>query len=115
MTIVGLGVMTLLQIFSQGLQLQARSIANSEAVAQGARVMDGLLARKNWSDGNDSGKLEAGGRWNARLQTVRDDRESLELTSNWELKELDLQVFVSEGGRDRAVDLKTLRLTRKTR
>ena len=46
MTIVGLGVVTLLQIFSLGLRLQARSTVRTEAVVQGARVMDELLARK---------------------------------------------------------------------
>jgi prepilin-type N-terminal cleavage/methylation domain-containing protein len=113
MTIVGVGVMTLLQIFSQGLRLQARSTASSAAVAQGARVMDELLARKKWSDGADNGKLGATARWSAQIQTVRDDPASLELSSNWELKEVALQLVVDEGGRDRAVELKTLRLARK--
>ena len=113
MTIVGVGVMTLLQIFSQGLRLQARSTASSAAVAQGARVMDELLARKKWSDGADNGKLGATARWSAQIQTVRDDPASLELSSNWELKEVALQLVVNEGGRDRAVELKTLRLARK--
>ena len=44
MTIVGLGVVTLLQIFSLGLRLQSRSTSQSEAVAHGTRVMDEMLA-----------------------------------------------------------------------
>jgi prepilin-type N-terminal cleavage/methylation domain-containing protein len=114
MTIVGLGVMTLLQIFSQGLRLQARSSANSEAVARGARLMDELLARKSWPEGGDSGKLGADGRWSARLESVREEGLSLDLASKWELKELALELAVNDRGRDRTVELKTLRLARKT-
>gem|GEM_PF-459818 len=113
MTIVGLGVVTLLQIFSQGLRLQTRSAANSEAVTEGARVMDELLARKKWSDGSDNGRLGAAGRWTAQIQTMRDEPSSLGLGSNWELKEVALQLVVNDGGRDRHIELKTLRLARK--
>jgi hypothetical protein len=35
------------------------------------------------------------------------------LTSNWELKEVTLEVSVNESGRERRVELKTLRLTKK--
>ncbi len=114
MTIVGLGVVTLLQIFSQGLRLQARSAVNSEAVAHGARVMDELLARKKWSEGSGNGKLGADGRWTAQIQTMRDEPSALGLGSNWELKEIALQLVVTDGGRERHLELKTLRLARKT-
>ncbi|HEX9786553.1 MAG TPA: type II secretion system protein [Candidatus Binatia bacterium] len=113
MTIVGLGVVTLLQIFSQGLRLQARSTANTEAVAHGARLMDELLARKKMSEGSDSGTLGADGRWTAQIQTMRDAPSSLGLAGNWELKEVALQMVVTDGGRERHVELKTLRLARK--
>ena len=113
MTILGLGVVTLLQIFSQGLQLGARSTARTETIAAGARVMDELLARRTLMDGAQNGKLANHGRWNAQVQTVRDPSPALELSSNWELKEVALEVTVSESGVERRVDLKTLRLSKK--
>ena len=113
MTILGLGVVTLLQIFSQGLQLGARSTARTETIASGARVMDELLARRTISDGSQAGKLGANGRWNAQVQAVRDPSPALELSSNWELKEVALEVTVIESGLERRVDLKTLRLSKK--
>ncbi len=113
MTILGLGVVTLLQIFSQGLQLGARSTARTETIASGARVMDELLARRPLSDGAQNGKLGANGRWNAQVQAVRDPSPSLDLASNWELKEVALEVTVIESGLERRVDLKTLRLSKK--
>ena len=113
MTILGLGVVTLLQIFSQGLQLGARSTARTETIAAGARVMDELLARRTLMDGAQNGKLANHGPWNAQVQTVRDPSPALELSSNWELKEVALEVTVSESGVERRVDLKTLRLSKK--
>ena len=113
MTIVGLGVVTLMQIFSQGLRLHARSTAKSEAVAAGARLMDELLARNRLPEGSESGRLGADGRWTAQTQTVRDEASPLGLGGNWELKEIALQLVVNDGGRDRHIELKTLRLARK--
>lgn len=113
MTILGLGVVTLLQIFSQGLRLGARSTARTESTAAGARVMDELLARRTLAEGGHSGKLGSQGRWNAQVQTVRDPSPSLDLSSNWELKEVNLEVTVLESGVERRIDLKTLRLSKK--
>lgn len=113
MTIVGIGVVVLLQIFSQGLRLEARSAVRTEAVARGARVMDELLTRKNLADGSDSGKLGENGHWRAQIRATRDSAPTLGLSSGWELKEMALELTVTEGGRDRQVELKTLRLTKK--
>ena len=96
MTILGLGVVTLLQIFSQGLRLGARSSARTETVAVSARVMDELLARRTLTDGTQTGQFGANGRWQAQVQTVRDPDSSPELSSNWELKEVALEMTVSE-------------------
>jgi len=113
-TVVGLGVVAVLQIFSLGLRLGARSTTSTEAVSYGARVMDELLARKKLFEGSDSGTLGAAGRWRSQVQAVRDSTPSLNLSSNWELKEVAVEMTVMEGDRERRVDLKTLRLTKKT-
>ena len=57
MTIVGLGVVTLLQVFSLGLRLQSRGYAQTDAMIHGARIMDELLARRRLDDAAASGKL----------------------------------------------------------
>ena len=113
LTILGLGVVTLLQIFSMGLQLGARSAEHTTAVTSGARVMDELLARKKLVEGSQSGTLGTEGRWNAQVQAVRDSQTELTLSSPWALKELSLEVTVIEAGRERRIDLKTLRLIQK--
>ncbi len=112
MTIVGLGVVTLLQIFSLGLRLQSRSMSRSEALVEGSRVMDELLARKRL-DGTVNGRLGNEGRWTAQVRTVPDALTSLELSGNWELREVALEMSVRDGERERQVELKTFRLARK--
>lgn len=112
MTIVGLGVVTLLQIFSLGLRLQSRSHARNEAVAQGVRVMDELLARKRLESSAD-GRIGRDVRWKSETRTVGDDRTSLGLSGNWDLKELSLELRVGEGAPGQGVELKTFRLVQK--
>jgi prepilin-type N-terminal cleavage/methylation domain-containing protein len=114
LTIVGLGVVTLLQIFSLGLRLGARSTASTVAVTHSARVMDELLARKKLVEGSDSGTVTAVGKWKSQVQATRDASPSLSLSNNWELKEVALEMNVTDGGQDRRVELKTLRLTKKS-
>jgi prepilin-type N-terminal cleavage/methylation domain-containing protein len=112
-TIVGLGVVTVLQIFSLGLRLGAHSTTSTEAVTYGARVMDELLARKKLFEGSDNGTLGAAGRWKSQVQSLRDDSPSLTLSTNWELKEVALEVTLTDANRERRVDLTTFRLTKK--
>lgn len=113
MTILGLGVVTLLQIFSQGLRLGARSTTRTETLTSGARVMDELLARKKLTEGAQTGTVGAEGRWSAQVQAVRDNTPSLNLSSPWELKEVALEMTVTDGERERRIELKTLRLGKK--
>ena len=114
MTIVGLGVVILLQIFSQGLRLETRSTLHTEAAARGARAMDELLARKNLAEGTDNGKIGDNARWSARIRTTRDNAAALDLSNSWELKEVALEFIMTDGERERQIELKTLRLAKKT-
>mgnify|MGYP001091679301 FL=1 len=113
LTILGLGVVTLLQIFSLGLRLDARSAVRTESAADGARVMDELLARKKLPQGDESGTFGANGRWQAQVQTVREPL-SLDLAKTWELKEVALELYRLDSRRERLIDLKTYRLGKKT-
>ena len=113
MTIVGLGVVTLLQIFSFGLRLGAKSTAQTEAMAYSREVMDELLLRQKMEDGTEQGSLNDKNRWTSQIQTLRDPSGTLDLGSAWELKELRLDMRMTDAGRERRVELNTLRLVRK--
>lgn len=113
MTIVGLGVVTLLQIFSLGLRLGAKSSSQTEAIAYGRELMDELLLRQKMEDGSERGSTRDKNRWTLQIQTMRDPARTLSLGSDWELKEVKLDLRVMDAGRERHVELSTLRLMRK--
>jgi prepilin-type N-terminal cleavage/methylation domain-containing protein len=112
MTIVGLGVVTLLQVFSLGLRLQSRSMSRNESIAQASRVMDELLARKRL-DGSADGQVGRGAHWTAQVRAVPDSPSELVLSKEWELREVALEMRVRDGEASRQVELKTFRLMRK--
>jgi general secretion pathway protein I len=111
MAIVGLGVVTLLEIFSSGLQLGARSRDRTEAVAYGRQVMDHFLARRTLAEGTEQGKIGES-RWQLQVQPVT-PVEGLALGNDWELKEITVEISVPELGRESRVELRTLRLVKK--
>jgi hypothetical protein len=47
------------------------------------------------------------------VQAMRNSPLSLEPSSNWELKEVMLEMTLTDGGRRRNVNFNTLRLTKK--
>ena len=112
MTIVGLGVVTLLEVFSSGLRLGARSQDRTEVITQGRQVMDQFLARGTLTEGTEAGTIAENGRWKLQVQPVR-STEELVLGNDWELKEIALDLVVPESGGERRVELRTLRLVKK--
>jgi len=113
MTIVGLGVVTLLEIFSMGLRLGTRSAIRTEVINSGRQVMDEFLVRRDLLEGAEEGTFDSGSRWHARVQTVRQGSEELALSSNWELREVTVNVTALDAGRERRVELMTMRLVKK--
>jgi prepilin-type N-terminal cleavage/methylation domain-containing protein len=113
MTIVGIGVVTLLEIFSSGLRLGSRSSAATEAMAYGRQAMDEILLRRKIEEGAQQGILNDQTRWRLGIEPVREPPETLALSSAWELKEITLGMRVTEAGKDRPVELRTYRLVRK--
>ncbi len=105
MAIVGLGVVTLLEVFSSGLRLGAKSAERTEAIGIGRKVMDNVMTRRDLSEGREEGTSGEGYRWSLEVQPLRQDSE-LDLSSSWELKEISLQL-------GKNVRMKTLRLVAK--
>ena len=113
MTIVGIGVVTLLQIFSTGLRLGSRSSAVTEAMTYGRQAMDEILLRRKIEEGAQQGSLNEKTRWKLGIEPVKEPSDTLSLSSPWELKEITLDMRVTDAGRDRTVELQTYRLVRK--
>ena len=113
MTIVGIGVVTLLEIFSTGLRLGSRSSATTEATTYGRQAMDEILLRRKIEEGALQCALNERARWKLGIEPVREPSDTLSLSSAWELKEITLDMRVTDAGRDRPVELRTYRLVRK--
>jgi prepilin-type N-terminal cleavage/methylation domain-containing protein len=113
MTIVGLGVVTLLEIFSLGLRLGSRSTLRTEVITDGRQVMDQFLSRAALPEGTERGTLNPQSRWQLQVQGTKNAATELSLSNNWELKEIALDITVSDAGRERRLELNTLRLVRK--
>jgi prepilin-type N-terminal cleavage/methylation domain-containing protein len=113
MTIVGIGVVTLLEIFSTGLRLGSRSSVATEEMTYGRQAMDEILLRRKIDEGAQQGSLNDKTRWKLGIAPVGDPSDTLSLSSAWELQEIILDMHVTEGGRDRPVELRTYRLVRK--
>ena len=113
MTIVGIGVATLLEIFSTGLRLGSRSSTATEATIYGRQAMDDILLRRRVEEGAQQGSLSDGTRWKLGIAPVQEPSDELSLSSAWELQEITLNMYVTDTGRDRPVELRTYRLMRK--
>jgi prepilin-type N-terminal cleavage/methylation domain-containing protein len=113
MTIVGLGVVTLFEIFSLGLRLGARSTVRTEIITDGRQVMDEFLARRAWQEGVERGTLDPQSHWSLQVQGLRVPPTELSLSNVWELKEAALDIVVTDGGRERRLGFNTLRLVKK--
>jgi prepilin-type N-terminal cleavage/methylation domain-containing protein len=113
MAIVGLGVVTLLEIFSLGLRLGAKSTVETESMAYGRQVMDEVLARVSIDQGATRGIFQDRGRWQLRVEDVREAERTLSLSSPFELKEVTVAVRLTDGGREREIELKTFKLVRR--
>jgi hypothetical protein len=83
-------------------------------MAYGRLVMDAVLARRNLEAGADQGNFQARGRWQLRIQPLHEPERTLSLGADWELREVSVVMRLMEGGRERQVELKTLRLVRKS-
>ncbi|MFQ5850844.1 MAG: prepilin-type N-terminal cleavage/methylation domain-containing protein [Candidatus Binatia bacterium] len=111
MAIVGLGVVTLLEIFSLGLRLGANSSERTEAVSYARQVMDEVLIRGGVGEGKEKGSFGERYRWILQVAPFQEESELL-LSTGWGLKEVTLQMG-SRYGDVWQVRMKTLRLVRE--
>jgi len=113
MTIVGIGVVTLLELFSMGLRAGSRSAVATEAMTYGRLAMDEILLRRKIEEGAQQGSLNERVHWKVGIQPVREPSDTLSLSAAWELQEIVLDVRVTDAGRNRPLELRTYRLVRK--
>ena len=79
----------------------------------GRQAMDEILLRRKIEEGAPQGALNERARWKLGIEPVSEPSDTLSLSSAWELKEITLDLRVTDAGRDRPVELRTYRLVRK--
>ena len=113
LAIVGMGVVTLFEIFSSGLRLETRSSGRTEVAAYSRQAIDGFLIRREVRDGRLEGSMNERYRWRIEVQPFREDDQLASV--GWDLKEITVEMRYREEGRDKRAELKTLRLVKKGR
>jgi len=108
MAIVGIGVVTLLQIFSLGLRLATASSARTDAIAYSRQAVDAFLTRQIFDARGDSGTISRTFAWQIDVQPIRDD--SQDAPPNWQINEITLRLRYPQAERDKVLEMKTLRI-----
>ncbi|MBI2349928.1 MAG: prepilin-type N-terminal cleavage/methylation domain-containing protein [Deltaproteobacteria bacterium] len=111
MAIVGLGVVTVIEIFSLGLRLVARSSERASAITYGRQVMDEVLIRRGVQEGGEEGSFGEKHRWRLQVKPLKVESKLLSSTA-WELNEITLQMRYQDGEREKQVEMRTLRLVK---
>src|SRR3970282_2352774 len=100
-TIVGLGVVTVIEFFSMGLRLGSRSADQPEAMTYGRQVMDDFLVTTKLEQGSEQGSLQDVGRWKVFVRPAENPSADPSLSSAWERKEVIMELRLSDAGRER--------------
>ena len=111
MAIVGLGVVTLFEIFSSGLRLGTKSSERTQAVAYSRQAIDEFLTRRTVNEGVSEGSIGDRYHWKIEIAPFQ-ERKQLS-PAGWELKEITLRMRFQEGEGEKEVEMKTLRLVKK--
>ncbi|HXG17858.1 MAG TPA: prepilin-type N-terminal cleavage/methylation domain-containing protein [Methylomirabilota bacterium] len=116
LAILGLGIVTVLELFSGSLNIGVKASRHTQAAIYAQNVMDRLFALATLDDGEDGGELPGGYTWRVRIQEIRPDEDHSRLqpdrpnqTDFFHLKEIEVQIRWDENGGAKAFVLRSLR------
>jgi hypothetical protein len=98
LSILALGIVTVIELFAGSLRLGTKASDRTQAVVYAQNVMDRLFAQPTLQDGEESGDLPNGYFWWARVQEIPpddDDRlqpQSQNQTDFLRLKEIEVSI-----------------------
>lgn len=119
LSILALGIVTILELFAGSLRLGTKASQRTQAVIYAQTVMDQFFAQPTLEDGEESGELPGGYVWRARVQEIYpDDEENSRFPSDREavtdffhLKEIEVSVSWEAGQGQSVFVLRSLRTT----
>jgi general secretion pathway protein I len=114
LAIVGIGVTTVLQLFSGGLRMEGIASSHAKAVIYARGLLDDILARPEILPGADQGKYDDGYHWERRVRQapeLTDHTSDLQTQSELTMYELEVTVlWPSSADREGTYTLRTLRV-----
>jgi general secretion pathway protein I len=116
LAILGLGIVTVLELFSGSLHIGVKASRHTQAAIYAQNIMDQLFARTTLEDGEDGGEFPGGYTWRARIQEIHPDEDRARLqpdrpsqTDLFHLKKIEVQIRWDENGGAKAFTLYSLR------
>ncbi len=116
LAVLAVGIAAVLELFGGGLRLMTKSSRRTQAVVYAQNVMDRLLAQSTLDDGDDGGRFPGGFSWRARVNEIRPDDDASALqqksqnqTEFFRLKQINVEVYWSEGVGEQSYALRSLR------
>lgn len=115
LTILALGLVTVLELFASSTRLGAKASQRTQAAVYAQNVMDRLFAQQTLEDGEQSGELPNGYVWRVRIQEIYPDddtnrlREADNQTDFLHLKEISVSIVWQENAASREFLLHSLR------
>jgi type IV pilus modification protein PilV len=116
LAVLAVGIAAVLELFGGSLRLTAKSSKRTQAVVYAQNVMDRLLAQSTLEDGGDGGEFPGGFSWRAQVSEIRpdDDNSALQQKSQnqtefFHLKQINVEIFWSEGVGEQSYTLRSLR------
>jgi len=117
LAILGIGIVTVLELFAGGLRLGVKASRYTQATIYAQNVMSRLFAQTSLDDGEESGELPGGYAWRSRIQEIHPDDDRSRLQPNRQnqtdlvhLKELEVSVSWSENRGEQSLVLHSLRM-----
>ena len=122
LAILGLGIVTALELFAGSLRLGVKASRHTQAAIYAQNVMGRLFTLNELNDGEESGEFPGGYAWRARVQEIHPDDNRTRLqpdrqnpTDFFHLKEIEVSVSWAEESGQQSLVLHSLRtLTEQT-
>jgi general secretion pathway protein I len=121
LAIMGVGVVTVLELFSAGLRMESGASVRSRAVVYARGLLDQTMALPEVRPGNDRGRFDDTYRWEVIVRQAPDDTEDKEkpqhdlaIKNDLTMYEIEVNVLWPQSAkRDGVYTIRTLRLAPK--
>ena len=116
LAILGIGIVTVLELFSGSLRLGVKASRYTQAAIYAQNVMNRFFSQNDLNDGEENGELPGGYTWRARVQEIHPDEDHSRVQRNQgnstdvlHLKEIEVSMTWREESGSKSLVLHSLR------